>query len=389
AFWQGDACNWVGLDVNEHTKHTFYRTLGYDFYEGTSGIAFFLSQLYKQTGENIFKRTAVGALNHAFENAQKKPGNFPIGFYHGKSGLLYVLIHAAELMNDSSFHKKALIVAGEILKIKISKLHFDIISGAAGAIPVLLLASEKLKNKALKKYAVDLGDYLLSNSVLSENARSWKLKNQNHLPLTGFSHGTSGIGYALALLFKYTGDEKYARAAAEAFNYEDKHFDKEKKNWPDLRDVHDNEEKKISDKGHMISAWCYGAPGIGMARLAAYRIFKNDAYLKWVNPACENVVESLKQPANHSLCHGCFGNAELLLQYTSYFNNGKFNNALKQVADSGIELNVLENYPWICGTPDGIYTPAFMTGISGIGNFYLRMHSPEKIASGLILEELL
>ena len=44
---------------------------------------------------------------------------------------------------------------------------------------------------------------------------------------------------------------------------------------------------------------------------------------------------------------------------------------------------------WICGNKSINASPSFLTGVAGIGNFYLRMIDTNLIQSGLFLEELL
>ena len=54
--------------------------------------------------------------------------------------------------------------------------------------------------------------------------------------LTGFSHGTAGIGCALLELFHATGDLESRKAAEAAFHYDDRWYDPEMQDWPDLRE---------------------------------------------------------------------------------------------------------------------------------------------------------
>src|SRR5205823_8493606 len=74
--------------------------------------------------------------------------------------------------------------------------------------------------------------------------------------LTGFSHGASGVGYALAKYYAFSGDEKARQAAEGAFAYERSVYLPDEMNWPDY-------SKPGDGHYHGRLSWCHGAPGIG------------------------------------------------------------------------------------------------------------------------------
>src|SRR4051794_9676620 len=55
AVWHQGRCNWVGASPNDQGRDgrvsVVYRALGPDLYDGTSGVALFLAELYAATGE--------------------------------------------------------------------------------------------------------------------------------------------------------------------------------------------------------------------------------------------------------------------------------------------------------------------------------------------------
>jgi lantibiotic modifying enzyme len=78
-------------------------------------------------------------------------------------------------------------------------------------------------------------------------------------PLAGLSHGAAGIAWALLALFARTGEERFRTAARGGIAFERSVFSTEAGNWRDLRDP---------EHARFPTAWCHGAPGIGLARLA-------------------------------------------------------------------------------------------------------------------------
>jgi lantibiotic modifying enzyme len=136
--------------------------------------------------------------------------------------------------------------------------------------------------------------------------------------LTGFSHGTAGVAYALLELFQATGDTKYRRGAELAFNYERRWFDASAGNWPDFREE-PGARKRGNDPWPCATAWCHGAPGIGLSRLRAYEVLRDATCKDEALIALETTrswIESALRSGTCSfcLCHGLAGNADLLLQ---------------------------------------------------------------------------
>src|SRR5207245_1320207 len=110
--------------------------------------------------------------------------------------------------------------------------------GSAGAISALVVLRDILNQASPLDFAVRLGDELLQTADRSDAGYSWKsFAFPKQRGLTGFSHGTAGVGYALLELFHATDDSRYLSAAELAFNYERHWFDAHVGNWPDFREV--------------------------------------------------------------------------------------------------------------------------------------------------------
>src|SRR5699024_102049 len=75
--------------------------------------------------------------------------------------------------------------------------------------------------------------------------------------LTGFSHGVSGMCWALFELFSITKKHIYFDNAQTLLSYERGFFNKQRKNWKDLRPS----TKEDLDPVY----WCHGAAGIGLS----------------------------------------------------------------------------------------------------------------------------
>ena len=84
--------------------------------------------------------------------------------------------------------------------------------------------------------------------------------------------------------------------------------------------------------------------------------------------------------SNHSLCHGDFGNVELLL----CTEEPSWCETANQIAAAIVERARRDG--WRCGTPMEIESPGLMTGLAGIGYGLLRVASPTRMPSVLMLE---
>ena len=191
----------------------------------------------------------------------------------------------------------------------------DVINGSAGLITALLHSAEHGEREELLESAVRHGEHLVNMATRMEQGWSWDtlgLPNERHL--LGFAHGASGIAYALAMLAAASARQDFLDAAQEALRYERAHFRPAEDNWPDLRSF---VQPGPAGEPPCMLAWCHGAPGIGFARLLLHKLMPNEpSILAEAEVAIRITSATLGEAApgigNFSLCHGDFGNADLL-----------------------------------------------------------------------------
>jgi lantibiotic biosynthesis protein len=224
-----------------------------------------------------------------------------------------------------------------------------------------------------------LGDQLLRAAEKEQSGYSWRAA-AHRFPynLTGFSHGTAGIGYALLELHAATGEAKYRQGAEEAFAYGRSWFDREEVNWPDLRSAQKRTSRKQLGRLPYVSYWCHGAPGIGLSRLRAYQLLGDDLYreeaqyaLETTRRAVEAALRAGAGAGDFSLCHGVSGLAQILLYGSQILGqewpHSDTNALVAQVAGLWVEQQA---------TANGGHTPGLMVGQAGTGLFYLSLTNP-------------
>jgi len=389
ALWAGPRCNWLGdsMEVVGRVWQVAHRTFGPDLYSGTSGIALFLTRLFALTGERLFCTTAQGGLQHALSKRDIFGPSARIGFYSGLTGIVYVLLEAGETFDNQSFTRKALQITEELARDDLSQQGLDVLSGCAGTIPVLLNIHRRYQKDHLIELADRCGNRLLNTARKTDYGWSWNTLDTpaelNRNDLTGFSHGAAGIAWALLELHGKTGDEKYRKAATEAFRYEQHWFNSENGNWPDFRSLDGSATGTDNAPGFMI-AWCHGAAGIGLSRVRAFELSRDSARRDEAEIAIKSTLDTLGQN-NFSLCHGIGGNAELLIYASKILDKPDYRSIVDNIAEQAIEQYQKTNTPWPCGVLGGGETPNLMLGLAGIGHFYLRLFDASRTPSILII----
>lgn len=388
AIWHEDRCNWMGVRPVGNGRvgiREAVATLGADLYGGTSGVALYLAELHAITGDEVVRRTALGAVRHALARVDTTE-SIGWGLYDGRLGIALAAARIGALLCEERLLERATAVAT-------NRLHpwnsgYDLISGRAGSIVALLVLCRLLDDRSLLEHAVELGDELLEAATRDGGSYTWpRVDDPSMRPLTGLAHGAAGIGYALGEPCNHTGEARYAEAAAFAFAYEREHFQPDVGNWPDFR--HERRRRRLSSPA-FATQWCHGAPGIAMSRLRAYQLRNEETCLveaaAGIAATRDAVANSLARPgADFSLCHGLAGNAEVLLDAAHFLGPGwtQDRDLALEVAESGIDRIATTHRPWPFGTRQGT-TPNLMVGLAGIGHFYLRLHD-QTIPSLLLL----
>jgi lantibiotic biosynthesis protein len=398
AFWFNSRCNWTGRNLEETKEnskdHTYFlsnRALGSDLYNGTAGISFFLANLYRCIKKEEYRATAEGSIEQALDYIKNIPPICRYGFYSGQIGIAYAASKIGIIFRNDVFIERAISILKNLQKDTRTPHYMDIISGNAGAIPALLEMYDLFQEKSILDLALQLGKELLSVAIKERRGWSWDSRSNgidvvlNNL--TGFSHGTAGIGYSLLELFHKTDLNIFRTATEKAFDYENYWFNNKHDNWPDFRknknSIHEPENFRY------VMAWCHGAPGIGLSRLYAYTILKDEKYLKDYQAALRSTIAFIKEKKdaythNYSLCHGLFGMCELLIYSWKVFNDNVCKSLAENIGNSAARRYGNCNSFWPCGIPGG-EMPSLMLGLAGIGYFYLRLYDSQNFPSILIL----
>lgn len=354
-----------------------------DLYLGLPGIAFFLGHLGAATGNARYTEVARKALFAQRQQILADPKLVNgIGAFNGWGGIIYALAHLGRLWNDDALLDEAESYVERLPELIANDDMLDLVVGSAGAICSLAALAEVRPSATLDALMLACGERLLAKAEPQQRGAGWRMPVAGDRALAGISHGAAGIALALLRLYGRTGDERFRAAAIAGMEHERALFSEIEQNWPDLRAGADLGVDS-SDGQHYMLAWCHGAPGIGLARIAGLPFVDDADVRREIDVAvCSTLERGFGE--NHSLCHGDLGNVELLFAAARVHGDAELEERAGQIA-GGIADNIRRD-GWLFGLPGSIETPGLMAGLAGVGYGLARLARPEAFPDVLTLE---
>ncbi len=385
-----DAC-WIGVDLPSLNNRVWQLApAGTDLYGGVAGMALFLGYLgaaARRADLEALARAALEPVRHRLR--QPGSGEYQsIGAFSGLASGLYALPHLARLWDDASLLEEAVAAVGPLAEHIPSDQQLDIIGGAAGCAAVLLDLYEQTGEPAAIDAARRCGERLLETAVPRERGCGWLVAGTRE-PLAGFSHGASGIAWALLRLAHATGDQRFADTAHRGLAYERTLFVPDRGNWRDLRTPDDAPGDVAIDPDFIPAWWCHGAPGVALGRLLALRLsdsprMREEAIVGAHTTLRDGFGES------HCLCHGDLGNLDTVLFAEEVLGRDALGGTRWQRSVQGHLASLashIETGQWRCGLASTqVELPGLMLGLAGVGYGLLRLWSPATVPSVLRLE---
>lgn len=384
AFWEGDRARWLSVQALGPGRWV-QRPVPPDLYLGLPGIALFLGTLGDLAEDDDFTDLARAALAMQRWHVENVPEAIEgVGGFNGWGGLIYALTQLGSRWQDETLLEEAESLVPGLMEELQADESFDLLAGAAGGLLVLLGLHRVRPSEAVRSAAVACGEHLLEHAVPAGPGIGWVNRHAGPTPLAGMSHGIAGIALALLRLARETGDARFREAALDGLAYERSVYSAERRNWPDLREGAAEEAGlEGDDELHYMCAWCHGASGVGLARVAGLAELDDGTVRDEIAVAVETTLaEGFGD--NHSLCHGALGNLEFLVQAAEATESASLRDRAGRIA--GGVLRSIERDGWLYGQPEGAEPLGLMVGLAGIGYGLLRMAVPDEVPSVLTLE---
>jgi len=386
------------------TNNNILWVTGESIYSGVSGIVLFFDALYKVTNDTQYLSIAESAANWVYCFCKNNQTSY-YALYTGRLSVSIMLLKLYDTTKKEFYKHRAKELALNCESfLTLPSIANDLINGIAGVILGLLHLHSYLKEDWIINLIDKFTKKLINNCHFHKSGGLyWDRSEKQICGLCGYSHGAAGIGFVFLELGHYFNNPSFYIIAELAFLYENSWYDKEKTNWPDLRQhlftqdkIQEKKQALLSGnvdsfvKGKDMNAWCHGAAGIGHSRLRANQLLKKEIYKQDYTNACVKVKKTdLDNPyalkKSFTLCHGSGGNADLLIETNILENNLNYLELAKRIAQNS--LIATKQYGRISGFrfADKAEDLSLFMGNAGIGYFYLRVIDPKSVKSILSL----
>jgi type 2 lantibiotic biosynthesis protein LanM len=382
-----DTLTWIDLAVDYSGKCS-QSCLDLGLYEGAEGIALLLLYLgattkaarFTSAGERILYGTSLQSLT-TITRHRREIGQWVrvcAGSMTFPTSSLYLALHAEVCLQKELLDDDMLDAVADWCESGMScKPRYDFLSGAAGAIHVLLLAYRAHHNRRCFEVASRLGVMLADSADPLEAGAAWR-GNLYGQYVGGYSHGVSGIVPPLLELGLVGSNERLQTIAMQALSYDRSLFAPDLGDWVDQR-------VPESRQACPFPAWCHGAAGILLSRLQCRSLLPDDhqAFDEDIHRAVPLLLS--RDTGSDCLCHGDMGNVDAVLTAGLALGSNDLvvaaQSRLDEVWDASRERGV-----WRCGlAAHNVAVPGMFLGLAGIAYTLLRFARPEIVPPILTL----
>jgi hypothetical protein len=366
-----------------------------EIFNGDCGVALFFIALYEFDREPRHLELVRRVLARMLASEKADRPEFYC-FYSGITDLVYTCIRMFELTGEGAYRLRAVELVYQHQEDIIAKVtKFDLLSGHAGNLMVLTFVYHYHPAPDILAIIHSILDKFIAQVRISAIGLKWDHFKFAFDSMAGFSHGASGIAYALMQVGNYFGYLGLNYLAQEALAYETQYYDANSQNWLDLRlgfvrlglpDAHLWNINTFLPEINNVNSWAHGAAGIGLARLYTYKTTGEQLYLE----QCRTIVARCKQDIakkreDYTLCSGYGGMIPFLLQYQQYAQSSELTKDILNIANNAIDLyNEKHTYNTFIDT--NRVDTGLLSGKAGVGHMLINILTNGAIKDVLCLQ---
>lgn len=365
------------------------KTINYALYSGSPGVVLFLVELHKATGHPEYlaqAREGAGAL------IVRLPQETESGLYTGIAGIGFTLGELYRATGDERYRegvRTTVKLLGERAQSAGKGVQWndvtDIIGGNAGTGLFLLYAADLLKAAEPKALAARAADRLIELGTLAEGGVQWAMDPKFPRRMPNFSHGTAGISYFLAAVYKATGNQKYLEAALAGARY----LQAIAKTEGDMCLIRHNEPDGMD---LFYLGWCHGPVGTSRLWYQLAKTTGDKTWMDWVFKSARALQQSgipeTPTPGfwnNVSQCCGSAGVAQFFLDLHGVTKDGAYLQFSKRMSANLLARGTRDEkgLRWVQAEhrvrPELLIAQTgYMQGGAGIGMWLLRLDAAEQ-----------
>ena len=360
-----------------------------NLYSGTPGVVLFFIQAYHATGQGTYLRDAREGADFLLA---KMPGVDGAGLYEGFSGVAFALEETYRASGDEKYRQGFLAGLG---RIKAAAVEVgagvewgpttDIISGNAGIGLFLIYASRETKDRIWLKLAARAGARLAELGRPENGGLKWAMDPDFPRLMPNFAHGTAGIAYFLAALYKETKKKEFLDVSLAGAKYLLSVAKTEGDTCLIFHDEPDNRDL-------YYLGWCHGPVGTARLFYLLSVVTGDDTWLGWVRKSANALLQSgipeEETPGfwnNAGICCGLAGVGEFFLDLYQALGDRSYLEFSKRVTARLLAKASVENgrMSWVQAEhrtrPDYLFAQTgTMQGAAGIGTFLLRLDAADR-----------
>jgi lantibiotic modifying enzyme len=364
--FDADASPWPLFSDHANPDPQEAQYVGPSIYMGVSGIAHFLLPLYRMTQDDRYLQAALRSSDGLIRQ-YRSLGPLSPGLYIGQAGPALALLETFEATSDRSYLESACEQAEWIADQPVEWL--DLMNGPPGGgllfMELYRTTGDRRWLEAARKCVRCLEE---TAEPYEEEGAVWPCRTGTDWRwiTPGLAHGVAGVTVFLHFMNR-TDPDSGAGTLARRAESSLLHAARERDGGLDWSHSFDPGNDRF------LVQWCHGAPGVGVAFLGS-----DSPKAKNVARAAGRVTISAGDNRDQaSQCHGVCGNAETLIELYRQTGEADWLTAAHRFAALAEPHRLAGQGPGAWRTHDSnVMSYDLMTGIAGVGYFFLRLADP-------------
>ncbi|XP_064338389.1 lanC-like protein 2 isoform X3 [Camelus dromedarius] len=333
-------------------------------YTGWTGIALLYLQLYRVTCDQTYLLRSLDYVKRTLRNLNGRRVTFLCGDA-GPLAVGAVVYHKLKSDCESQECITKLLQLQRSIVCRESDLPDELLYGRAGYLYALLYVNSEVGPGAVCESAIK---EVVDAIIESGKSLSREEKKAERCPLlyqwhrkqyVGAAHGMAGIYYMLMQPAAKVDQEILTEMVKPSIDYM-RHKRFRSGNYP----------SSLSNETDRLVHWCHGAPGVIHMLMQAYKVFKEEKYLKDAMECSDVIWQRGLLRKGYGICHGAAGNGYSFLSLYHLTQDKKYLYRACKFAEWCLEYGAHG-----CRIPDRPYS--LFEGMAGAIHFLSDILVPE------------